>query len=157
MRCKHFLTVVFSAMVLTGCMGNSMQPLEEQLCLDLSSCTVQEDTDTHGGFHGDGTRITIFSIPEDELPAMIDAVKDEPVLWKSLPIDPLLAGKFWGENPYFERDEGGEAFPQPKTGYYCVIDRQEGSGDMWERPSHNFTFAVLDSQNALISIFQYDS
>lgn len=127
--------------------------LSERCGVDLTSGgTTLSDKDTHGGFLGDGERLT--RICRDA--AFAAAVAESP-RWKPLPFGEELAD--WTE-------AGGLGLlpdEWPAEGYYCFDDRQaeafdpEGERAAFLRPSLNFTLFVYDTETNVLTVYALDT
>ena len=76
---KKRITIILLCFLLSGCIfkTSSIKYLKKSLGVDISSCKIIEDENTHGGFLGDGTRF-------------IKATCDENIIkqiskWRNLP------------------------------------------------------------------------
>ena len=61
------LSILF---ITTACslsqLGNSKKDIEHTLGVDLSSATILQSLDSHGGFHGDGDTYVKMTFTDDE-------------------------------------------------------------------------------------------
>ena len=133
------------------------------LGINISSGTIITDTDSHGWF-GDG--ITFLEVAfEDE--SCLNQIKGNSS-WKQLPVsypvDALLYGTQNGSSsigPYVT--EGGKKlFPKAETGYYYFKDRHSGAGnqgskDVVNRHSFNFTVALYDEDTRTLYYCEFDT
>lgn len=123
--------------------------------------------DTHGGFHGDGYTRAVYTFEEDLAPSIAQNQG-----WKTLPatagLAPLLDGTAGG--PFL--DEGGVPsilpknvpfFPQTEEGFYYFRDRHSQAvddrdeGQLFSRPSLNFTLALYDTATCKLYYVAYDT
>ena len=120
------------------------------------------DEDTHGGFLGDGERLSRyrydrFRYGEGDGGVLADALPSAS-RWKPLP--------FGRELSEWLGDSGGlELLPDewPAEGYYCFYDRQaeswdpEGETRAFSRVSLNFTLFVYDLETDILTIYELDT
>ena len=159
------------ALVLAGCAPSARQKAGEALGLDLSAGTVLLDTDTHGGFHGDGAACLKLAFPDD---ALAGVLASDPA-WKPLPLSDVTTALVYGRTveqdgtsiswgPYLT-DEDGQPLVDPavETGWYRFIDRHSQSQDpadesgVLERGSLNFTLALYDAERNELYYFTLDT
>lgn len=148
-------------LMLTGCEGHTLKKeASRALQLDLSSGTVMAESDTHGGFLGDGISFLKLAFPDD---ALAGAIAADPA-WNPLPLSDLTtallygitteqdgASMSWG--PYLTDGDGHPLVETAvETGWYRFIDRHSQSQDpaeesgVLERGSLNFTLALYDAE-----------
>lgn len=121
-----------------------------------------EDKDTHGGFLGDGERLTryrydSFRYGDEDAGVLADALPTAS-RWKPLPF-----GKELSE--WIEGSGGLELLPDewPAKGFYCFFDRQseswdpEGEASAFLRPSLNFTLFVYDTDTDVLTVYELDT
>lgn len=160
-RMACLLLCVLGLVSLSACTsGDSLAELSQTLSVDLSQGTVVEETDTHGGFHGDGDRWVAVSFEDQDLaPALEDAG------WQSLPLpqalDTLLYGRTdaqGSQGPYTSR-----TLPRVSEGYYFFRDRFPEAEDptdpaeALERGAFNYTVALYDEQSRSLYYYEMDT
>ena len=132
------------------------------LGIDRGDFTAVSETDTHGGFHGDGMGCLVLDCSGNRDKAMA-VVSD----WKELPLSENLSLIVYGG----ERDGVSYAYnlaeqwglPQIKNGWYRFIDRHSRSTDngddsqLLDRASMNFTLAVYDGDTDLLYVCELDT
>lgn len=123
---------------------------------------VREETDTHGGFHGDGAYHLIMDCSENKGKAL-EIVNS----WNQLPLSENLNLIMYGG----ERDGMTYGFnlaelanmPTIENGCYCFYDRHSESTDsgsdanLFDRASFNFSLAVYDFDTNMMYYFEYDT
>ena len=123
---------------------------------------VKEETDTHGGFHGDGAYHLIMDCSENKGKAL-EIVSS----WNQLPLSENLNLIMYGG----ERDGMTYGFnlaelanmPTIENGCYCFYDRHSESTDsgsdanLFDRASFNFSLAVYDFDTNMMYYFEYDT
>ena len=125
-------------------------------------CGTLTDEDNHGGFLGDGERLTryrydSFRYGEGDGSILADALPTAS-RWKPLPF-----GKELSE--WIEGTGGLELLPDewPAEGYYCFCDRQaeswdpEGETRAFSRVSLNFTLFVYDLETDILTVYELDT
>ncbi len=113
--------------------------------LDLSGCRVEQETDTHGGFLGDGEYSCVADCPTDEIAEQI--ARNEH--WHPLPAPELL--------------QKLDRFSTTGNGYYYFRDRHSDATDPYDpsevmnRYSFNYTLAVYDSDRRQLHCWVVDT
>lgn len=117
----------------------------DALDISMSRARVIEYSDTHGGFHGDGTTVLVLSgeayIPES---------------------------RFWHDLPMTEEARKalahfGLAVPEMENGQWFFLDRHYESTDpadvsaLFDRHSYNFTMAVYDGDAGVLYYWKVDT
>lgn len=126
-----------------------------------------EYTDTHGGFHGDGTTYAVLNLGGELTAAVAERLTEEDG-WHALPLSDDMRIIFYGLTrmedgvpaTYAPVIPGGAAVPVIERGYWRLIDRQEGqSGSIFDknRYSQNFTAAILDTDSGLLYYIAEDT
>lgn len=120
---------------------------------------VVDETDSHGGFHGDGTYFLILDCSKNKELSM-KLVKD----WKVLPLTENLHTILYGNDTYgalLLEEEG--SIPVISNGYYYFYDRHSESIDfsddteLLHRYSYNFTLAIYDSDTDIMYYVEFDT
>ncbi len=164
---KIFLALVFlTSIFLTACGTKSTYDIiEEELSVDVSSGKEISNTDSHGGFHGDGMTFIVLEFSDDTLAKELQQKSD----WKQFPLDETMTTLVYGISdetssvgPYVTDDNGNSLVPQIQNGYYILIDRQSqphkpGNPEMMDRASFNFTFGIYDIDTNLLYYCEYDT
>ena len=152
--------------------GDGLTALCRSSELDLSAAEVVSDQNGHGGFHGDGTRLTVLAFKEGP-----DAAALEGAGWKPLPLDETTEIAVFGvttmetgENeatevtvgPYIPYEEGMEPIPRVLHGYGFFEDRYPSDGPEKEkafldRGAFNFTVALYDSDTDTLYYCEVDT
>ena len=134
------------------------------LGINISNGTIITDTDSHGGFHGDGITFLEVAFEDDSCLNQIKGNSSWKQLPVSYPVDALLYGTQNGSSsigPYVT--EGGKKlFPKAETGYYYFKDRHTGAGgqgskDVVNRHSFNFTVALYDEDTQTLYYCEFDT
>ncbi len=158
--------VLFSLLLmlpLSAC--NSERGKEEvaaALGIDVSGGTETEHTDTHGGFHGDGTTFIALHFSDE---ACLNEIESS-ASWKPLPLSENLETLVYGQasgGPVLTSDKGDPLFPQVENGYYYLWDRHDESenrqddSDLLQRASFNFTLALYDADAKTLYYCAFDT
>ena len=140
------------------------EPQRTVLGINISSGSIITDTDSHGGFHGDGITFLEVAFEDDSCLNQIKGNSSWKQLPVSYPVDALLYGTQNGSSsigPYVT--EGGKKlFPKAETGYYYFKDRHTGTGgqgnkDVVNRHSFNFTVALYDEDTRTLYYCEFDT
>lgn len=137
------------------------------LGLDLSAAEVTEETDDHGGFHSDGTRLVTLRLPDDTL---AEALAADPA-WQPLPLtDEALTALLYGHTtadgqsgPYLADADGAALLPAVEHGFCRFIDRHTDAADPADaaaalvRASFNFTVALYDADSRTLYYAELDT
>lgn len=121
--------------------------------VDLTCGSLVSDTDTHGGFHGDGYRLIQMKYDHDEELREIEKSGN----WKSLPLSDNLQTFLY--QPY----DSELNIPEIENGYYYFEDRNTEAEDpaddteLLDRYSFYFTAALYDSDNNCMYFMTYDT
>jgi len=137
-----------------GCSQNDvLSDFSKTYGTDLNGGSIISDDDSHGGFHGDGYRLTVAEYPDDSVVSRVLA--DE--RWRGLPLSANLNTFIY--QPY----DDSISIPAIENGYYFFYDRHAGSdspyddAELLSRFSFNFTLAVLDSDANRLYLLVYDT
>lgn len=173
---KMLLTgLVLALCLLTACgrtSGDGLTALCGQAGLDLSAARTLWDKDTHGGFHGDGTRLTALAFPEGPGEGSLTAAG-----WKPLPLDETTEAVVYGviaaeagedgpaevtTGPFIPLEAGMGSIPRIEHGYYFFRDRYPDDGPerdaaLPDRGAFNFTVALYDSDAHILYYCETDT
>ena len=152
-----FLPVI---LLITGCsiLNCSNDSIISDMGIKDTTCEIVEEKDTHSGFLGDGeyfAKIKCSNI-EDKLNKK----------WRELPISEEL--KEATEIKQCNSKDCKDIYeryniPNIENGYYYFKDRHSESideddyTDINNRPSYNFTFAILDKDTNTIYYYELDT
>ena len=152
---NKFTMALLCLFLLAGC--TSLTPEEyvgEQVGLELPEAVSVEQSDSHGGFHGDGLRLnTLVFSPEDgqEIEEQITGRGD---VWNEGPFDEYLGGILYDGGP---AEEGG--WPRnPARCWWFFWDRQQDQDTpLDERHSWNYTAALYDGDTCTLYYLKFDT
>lgn len=158
------LLVIFS---LVGCGKKGIQSdISESLGIDVSKGTILTDSNSHGGFHGDGMLFQQISFEDSKLS---NEIKDNDG-WNPMPLSQNMEALVYGIEeatssigPYLIDESGDTIIPDVQNGYYYFYDRHSESKDPYsdkdilDRASFNFTLALYDSDNHVLYYVEFDT
>ena len=172
-RSALFLSLLLLfALVFTGCSDQTTEGTSEEILeLDLQGCTVATNTDTHGGFHGDGETVVILTWEDS---SAVEKQIAQSSVWNSLPLNDDLQSVFYGttweedgmmysRGPLAADEDRTPLFPTVENGYYFFLDRSDGSRNqrstegLWNRYSFNFTAALYDADRGALYYYALDT
>ncbi len=123
--------------------------------LDLSGCRIEQETDTHGGFLGDGEYLLVIDCggKEEKLLAQTGA-------WSALPLSKNLQEIVyeWGLT---ERNTP----PRIENGVWLFYDRfsdtdgfdRHSDERLTSRPAQNFSLLIYDSDRSRLYYYEMDT
>ncbi len=147
------LLIAVIAWISACCSQSEYNPFSELLNIEIDEKMVVSDDDTHGGFHGDGSRLIIVQYEDDKIENIISGA----VGWHKLPCSDNLNTFIY--QPY----DSNLNIPEICNGYYFFYDRHSDAedpysdGDLLNRASFNFTFALYDSDTNRLYICAFDT
>lgn len=147
------LSILF---ITTACslsqLGNSKKDIEHTLGVDLSSATILQSLDSHGGFHGDGDTYVKMTFAADE-GKTFEKELEKNVAWSKFPLTDNLNIVVYGKKsvsgsvaPLVANDNGEAYFPSVDNGYYFFLDRHSDSTDV-----KNGVTCILSFVNAYVN------
>ena len=164
-RICGLLTAFFMASALSGC--QSYEDVSLVLGADVENAEVILESDSHGGFHGDGERDIIFQFRDDTFEELIQMDQT----WHPLPIqdDTVMAllyglekdGVIYGPHLWAGQEE--MRLPHIEKGYYLFYDRHAesvapfDSKGVLERNSLNITVAVYNTETDRLYYAELDT
>lgn len=166
-----FLVVALSILLITVACSliNSKKGIAQTIEIDLSSGIVLQNTDTHGGFQGDGDTYIKMTFPDDEGKILVEEIENN-TEWDKLPLTHNLNIAVYGEEsksvqvaPLITNDNGERYFPWINNGYYFFLDRHSESRnekddtELFNRMSFNFTIAIYDTENHVLHYYELDT
>lgn len=150
---KKILLLIIFLIPLSGCSINKKNDIGKTINLDMKSCNIIEQKDTHGGFLGDGDyyakiKCNNFSLTSE---------------WNELPLSNNIKEIMNME----QCDDKGchnvydkYNIPNISNGYYYFIDRYNMSHDdtdLNSRGSYNFSLAIYDINTNFIYYYELDT
>lgn len=169
---KRITIVLMLVMIfVAGCNKNDiLSEMSENMEIDVSNGTIVNDTDSHGGFHGDGLRVAQISFDDDTILEEIENSDH----WSTMPLSENITALVYGiayeeENseksvgPYLTDEEGKTVIPEIQNGYYYFYDRHPECKEPYEdmdvlgRGSFNFILALYDTDNKVLYYVEFDT
>lgn len=161
------IVLLFMLLLLSGCgKGNIQEDVSENIEIDVSKGTVLTESDSHGGFHGDGMAMMQFAFDDDN--ALAEIEKNDH--WNSMPLSKNVTALVYGIDedtssigPYLTDEKGSTIIPEIQNGYYYFYDRHSESNDPYSdenilgRASFNFTLALYDADNNVLYYVEFDT
>lgn len=151
------------------CMGfrdTYLGDLSQETGINISWGDIVSEADSHGGFHGDGTKITVLHFTDSSF----ESEMEENEKWHALPLPEELETVVYGRTeanstagPFIGYNSVDMEIPEITNGYYYFKDRHSESGDPYdssqilERHSYNFTILIYDCETDLMYICKEDT
>lgn len=156
--------IVILMVQLSACGTRSeLDQVSRALGIDACSGSIMESTDSHGGFHGDGTTNIAISYEDDNILEQIESSE----AWEPFPMDETVKALVYGIEseggtkrigPYLTKDATEPLMPEISDGYYIFIDRHtDKETDILERGSYNFTVGVYDTEANILYFGESDT
>ncbi len=152
------LVIGLSIAILDYMYNKSLKRITNSIEINPSSCRLEEEVNTHGGFLGDGDYFAKLSCSK-----LDDKLSKH---WKELPLSEPLdkAAKTLqctgdGCKDIYERFN----IPNITNGYYYFLDRHGESDNKYDdtnlnsRTSWNYTLAILDKDTNIIYYYALDT
>lgn len=159
--------LVALGLLLSGC--GPQDKVSKTLEVDVSGGEVIAQTDTRGGFHGDGTAYLALRFADDALQEQIEASE----AWRAFPLEDTVRalvygiegeedGVSWCIGPYLTDADGEALVPEIEEGYYRLIDYQAEEGkaagaDILHRASFDFALGLYDSREDILYFCELDT
>lgn len=169
---RWYIVLMISVLLfaLCGCCGkntdSSLHDISKMIGVDISSGEVLSESDSHGGFHGDGTAVVEIQFTDTALSEQIEENEE----WNPLPLTETLTALVYGiqtENssvgPMIHDGDGTPLIPVVENGYYFFWDRHSESTDPKDdsgvlgRGSYNFTIAIFDADHQILYYLELDT
>lgn len=165
-KLRLLVLIVALAYGLAGCVlfppHSTAFNIERITGVDIGKCEIVQNTNTHGGFHGDGETSIIIDCKENK-----DEIMSQVTKWKPLPLSENLQLIMYGGTKdgvtygYLLAEEAN--IPMIESGYYYFIDRQSKAQDkysdeaLFDRYSFNFSLALYDTETDLMYFYEFDT
>ncbi|MEA4912597.1 MAG: hypothetical protein VB092_08330 [Oscillospiraceae bacterium] len=158
-----FLSVLMMCLVgaLSACgQRDPLGELSSVLGADVGAGTVITESDSHGGFHGDGETYVVVLFGERAAEKLaLELMNSEE--WQPLPMSGIPQEAIYGSGgsgPLVSSDEGQPVIPIIDSGYWLFIDRHSDSDTgFFDRASFNFAVAVYDTRADLLYYYKLDT
>lgn len=147
---------------LTACGSKSPQDIvSDELGINVETGIELSNSDTHGGFNGDGTSCIVLSFSDD---TVLNEIKENSE-WKQFPLDETVQALVYGISdesssigPFLNDGNGNALVPEVKNGYYLLIDRHtDKETDILSRASFNFTVGLYDTDTDTLYYCELDT
>ena len=148
-------TLLIFVFLLTACGSQKPQDvISNELGIDVSSGSEVSSSDSHGGFHGDGTAYIALSFPDN---TVLDQI-EESTQWKTFPLDRTVQALVYGVSdatssvgPFLNDGNGNPIVPGISNGYYLLIDRHsDKKKGILNRSSFNFILGLYDTDTIVM-------
>ncbi len=138
---KKLTALVLVILLLTGCSfkTESQRLLEKRLNFSVEQRDISHFEDSHGGFHGDGESLVIFTPTEKQAHFTL-------LNWEKSAVDPKIIPLLFCTTEYNIDDE----VLSTVFGYWYFVDRSPAGHSLL-----NFTFAYFDGEK--IWLYEFDS
>lgn len=162
-------TGLFFAGVLgiAGCESrNVLDSVSDTLEVDVGKGAVLSESDSHGGFQGDGTAYAVISFSDADCLNQIV----ESAAWRPLPLSEHLTALIYGQEgengklgPMLCDRDGEPLPPRIQNGYYCFVDRhplsqdKKDDSDVFSRSSYNFSVGIYDTDTDTLYYMELDT
>ena len=162
--------VMVLLVIMTGCRtektDNILSEISKTIGVDVSAGEVISESDSHGGFHGDGDTVVVIQFADT---SFSDQIKENE-LWNAMPLTENLTALVYGirkedgsVGPMIQSGDGTPAIPEVDNGYYYFRDRHSQSTDPADdsgvlgRASYNFTIAIYDTDSKILYYMELDT
>lgn len=169
-RWNIMLLTSLALLVMTGCSAEKENSISSEISkaigVDVSDGEVIRESDSHGGFHGDGSTVIEIQLTDTSIS---DKIKDNED-WNALPLTENLTALVYGVQtegssvgPMIHSGDGAPVIPEVENGYYYFIDRHSQSTDPKDdsgvlgRGSYNFTIAIYDADCQTLYYMELDT
>ncbi len=155
---KKIISIIL-VLLLSGCSKNTINKIANELDTNLDKCSIVKESDTHGGFLGDGDYFVELNCSKlDDTEIKIN--------WKKLPVSeelqkPLELKQCRGDGckDIYERYN----IPNIENGYYYFYDRHSDTTNyrneelINERSSYNFSVGLYDIDHKTLYFYELDT
>ena len=162
------IVLIICCCILSACSSYSPNKyISNQLGIDIPGDIMIKLTDTHGGFHGDGTTYTKIEFTDKNAETISTTIKENGN-WNSLPLSENLQLMLYGgtrEEFIYQYNLAIEfGIPTIQHGYWVFIDRIDSEitlynddEELFDRASFNFTVAIYDIDKDTMYYLEYDT
>jgi len=171
---KTVILVLSIILSLSGCGNKDIRnDISDSIKINVSSGRIVEESDSHGGVHGDGMLLQKLSFEDDKVLNEIKGNQN----WKQFPVSRNVEAIVYGMKeeteetedsvhicgPYLTGEDGEAIIPEIQNGYYYFYDRQSESEDPYNdeevlnRASFNFILALYDSDHNVLYYVEFDT
>lgn len=157
-------------LTMTGCgaekSSNVQHEISNVIGIDISDGEIISESDSHGGFHGDGSTVIEIQFADTSCSDRIEENGE----WNVLPLTENLTALVYGVQtegcsvgPMIHSGDGAPVIPEVENGYYYFFDRHSQSTDPKDdsgvlgRASYNFTIAINDADRQILYYMELDT
>ncbi len=162
--------VIVLLIIITGCRAEKtnsiLSEISKTIGADVSAGEVISESDSHGGFHGDGDTIVVIQFADTSFSTKVEENEE----WNAMPLTENLTALVYGVQtegssvgPMIHSGDGTPAIPEVENGYYYFRDRHSQSTDPTDdsgvlgRASYNFTMAIYDTDSKILYYMELDT
>ena len=162
--------VMVLLLTMTGCSSEKMNSIlgeiSKTIGVDVSAGEVISESDTHGGFHGDGDRVIEIQFSDTFFSNQLKENEE----WNAMPLTENLTALVYGLHtetssigPMIHSEDNVPVVPEIENGYYYFRDRHSQSTDtkddtnVLSRASYNFTIAIYDTDTQKLYYLELDT
>ena len=155
---------------MTGCgvekKNSVLSDISKEIGVDVVAGEVISESDTHGGFHGDGDTVIVLQIDDTSFSNLIKENEE----WNAMPLTENLTALVYGLHtetssigPMIHPGDNISVVPEIENGYYYFRDRHYQSKDpkddtdVLSRASYNFTIAIYDTDTNILYYLELDT
>lgn len=169
-RWNIILLTLILLLTMAGCSSektsNVLSEISKTIGVDVSVGEVVSESDSHGGFHGDGDRVIEIQFTDN---SFSDQIKDNEE-WNAMPLTENLTALVYGLHtetntigPMIHKGDNAPVVPEIEKGYYYFRDRHVQSTkpkddtNVLSRASYNFTIAIFDADTNMLYYLEKDT
>lgn len=160
---KRLVFLMVCLFSLAGCSlsQTTEEYIKDKIGIDISFCTIENEQDTHGGFHGDGDYLVKANC-SGEQQKILNQLND----WNILPLSENLQLIMYGgerDGMTYSYNLAQEAnIPEINNGYYYFLNRKSDatskhSDDIFNKYSFNFTIVLYDLDTSMFYYYEFDT
>ena len=155
-KVRYLIPLLIFSLILGSCslgmlFRNPLKLVSEELGLNVSSGTVISDTDTHGGFLGDGYTVMSISFGND---SVLESISKDG-RWQEFPLDETMNALVYD---YLRDDDGNTLIPEINNGWHILIDHQtDQDTPILDRYSFNYTVGLYDTVRDILYYGRFDT
>ncbi len=157
-------------LIMTGCHAEKtysvLSEISKTIGVDVSAGEMISESNSHGGFHGDGDTVVVIQFADNSFSKQIEETEE----WNTMPLTENLTALVYGVQtegssvgPMIHSGDGTPAIPEVENGYYYFRDRHYQSTDPTDdsgvlgRASYNFTMAIYDTDSQILYYMELDT